>query len=142
MSLLLSEGASVSFLWATTGITALHRAVIVGKGTSVRFLLDNGLDAVGGLPGIAEAIRISVWFGCIDGLEMLLNVQGEKKQEFWANQCVFRVQDDSLLGGVPLSTTAIKYEWYPILHYAAKHCSVPALHVLLSAGAKTETRDF
>ncbi|CBN77519.1 Ankyrin [Ectocarpus siliculosus] len=142
MSLLFSEGASDSLPWATTGITALHKAVIVGMGTSVRFLLENGLDAVGGLPGIAEAIRISVWFGCIDGLEMLLNVHGEKKQEFWAKHYVFGVQDDSLLGSVPFSITAILCEWYPILHYAAKHYSIPALHVLLSAGAIPETCDF
>lgn len=116
MSLLLSAGA-------TKGMSALLRAVLSGMGTSVRFLLKNGSDAVGGLPGIAEAMRISVWLGHIDILEMLLNVQGEEKQESWANQCVFGVQDDSLPRGDPFSTLATEITQF----FKSRPCIAPSL---------------
>ncbi|CBN77522.1 ankyrin repeat-containing protein 10_01 [Ectocarpus siliculosus] len=142
LSLLLSAGASDRIVWATKGVSALHEAIGIGKGNSVRFLLENGLEAVGGLPAIAGAMAVSVWYGYIDILEMLLNVEGGEKQEVWANQHVYFAHDGSLLRGVPGPTMATKFEWLPILHYAAKYCSIPALRILLSAGADTETCDL
>lgn len=46
---------------------------------------------------------------------------------------------DSLLRSVPTMPT--KFDWYPILHVAAKCCSIPAVHVLLGAGADTDNAD-
>ncbi|CBN77520.1 similar to ankyrin 2,3/unc44 [Ectocarpus siliculosus] len=54
MCLLLSAGASDSLVRATKGVTAFHGAVRSGKIRSVRFLLENGLDAVGGFQLSAE----------------------------------------------------------------------------------------
>ncbi|CAB1104200.1 unnamed protein product [Ectocarpus sp. CCAP 1310/34] len=60
LSLLQSAGASDSIKWATKGVCAVHEAIGVGNGNSVQFLLEIGLEAVGGLPVIAGAMAVSV----------------------------------------------------------------------------------
>lgn len=120
-------------------MNTLYVAVVHGMERSVRFLLENGSDAVGGLPAIAQAICVLIRHGHTVILEILLKVEGEENQEVWANHYqVYQLHDDSYLRGVP----TLANNWCSILHVAAKFCSIPGLHVLLSAGADTEHCDF
>ncbi|CAM9472028.1 unnamed protein product [Ectocarpus fasciculatus] len=153
MALLLSWGASDLWAWAEKGVNSLNVAAQRGMAGSVRFLLKNGLGAVGGEPAIADAMLYSVVCKHVDILEILLNVEGAEKQEVWANQSTncHPLENHShyerLWGEVPVhdipearAVLATKFG-SPLLHVAAMHCSIPALRVLLSAGANTEKTD-
>ncbi|CAM9269589.1 unnamed protein product [Ectocarpus sp. 12 AP-2014] len=147
MSLLLSVGASDLSTWAEKGMNSLNAAAKLGKGGSVRFLLQNGLEAVGGKPAIADAMRTSVQYGLFDMLTILLNVEGDEKQEVWANQFVYCSHETVDVGMAPARdfprTHAIMAIAFgcPLLHTAAKYCAIPAIRVLLSAGALAEKAD-
>lgn len=88
VSFLLSVGAREPWVW-TLGIdenNALFLGVVHNELTVVRILLDQGLEAIGGVDMVPEAMSISTCRDSIGILRLLLNVQGEEKQEFWANQ--------------------------------------------------------
>lgn len=118
VSFLLSAGASDA--WDANGVHALREAVRSGRENVVQILLDEGLEAVGGLRAIPDALLFSIVGAHVGILRRLLNVQGV--QEAWANVHVQATREDV-------------YGLQPILHVAAGCCSHRAAHVLLSAGA-------
>ena len=150
VSFLLSAGAREPAAGWTPGIITmgiLHSAVVEDRQEVVRILLSQGLEAIGGVATVPEAMRSSIQLGFIGILRLLLNVQGEDRQGFWANHPVFTAMElitATFPAGTPLcvahSILAAK-SGSPMLHVAAKYCSLCATHVLLSAGADETVAD-
>lgn len=143
VSFLLSAGAHQPAAW-TPGIiknSVLLSAVEKKRPHVVRTLLSQGLEAIGGVRLVPEALRSSIQRNVIGILSMLLNVEGEERQVFWANHPVFSVDDlitAKFRAGTPIARVhAVVNAKYgiPPLHYAVKSCSLRASGVLLSAGA-------
>lgn len=122
------EGPTLSFLLAA-GVndeakcmavgTALVNAIVHGQDSVVGILLEEGLQAIGGKLAvelaIPEAMRRSVEHERVRVLQQLLDVQDGENRLKWAK---------------------------PMIHYAAGHCSLRSVHVLLSAGADATEDDF
>ncbi|CAM9569888.1 unnamed protein product, partial [Scytosiphon promiscuus] len=123
VSFLLSVGASDAERVKMQGYSALLVAVGQDREDVVRVLLDEGLEAAGGLIAIPNAMAYSVERDNVCILQILLNIGGEDMQEIWAGTWVQPVDHD---GDFPAG---------PVLHVAARFCSYRAAHVLLSAGA-------
>ena len=149
VSFLLSAGAREPTVCSSDTIRkgALLLAVKGNRQTVVRVMLEQGLEAVGGLALVPEALRSSVQRGFIGIIWLLLNVQGEERQRFWANYHVFAEFDflayvAMIPAGTPLGrVNEILMDKFsaayrtPLLHLAAKYCSLRATHALLSADA-------
>lgn len=75
MSHLISAGASDLWAWAAKGLNSHNATAHQGKGDSARFLLENGLEAVGGKLVVPDAMLASVMDEHMDVLEILLNVE-------------------------------------------------------------------
>lgn len=118
VSYLLSAGASDEALLAHTGNSALLRSIEEGQEDKVRLLLDEGMDAVGGIPAMSMALQLAIEGRRVAILQMLVavGVGADVSEEHWARHTL----DDA---GVPA------------LHYAAAFGSLSTVHVLLAAGA-------
>lgn len=117
---LLSFGASDNALWSKKGLSALVGAVQEGRQEIVRILLDHGVDAVGGLGAVPNAIWTATREGHAKILHMLLAAAGEGTRRQWATQ---------------------PYNESTLLHCATSVGSLSATSVLLSAGADETARD-
>lgn len=150
VSSLLSAGAREPMVWTPGTIhdNALILAVELNRQNVVRILLDQGLEAIGGVAMIPEAMRNSILRGFIGILRMLLNVQGEDRQGFWANHAVFSEMELTTAdfpSGTPLcrvKAVLTAEVGIPLLHIAAGCCSLRATHVVLSSGADVAAVDF
>lgn len=121
VSFLLSAGASNrAVIESCMGGGVFHYfcpladAVSGGHDNVVRILLDDGLEAVGGLFVIPNALHHALKIGRPRTLLRLLAVQGNTRKRFWA-RCS--------LNGVPM------------LHYAVAFGDSVGVSVLLAAGA-------
>ncbi|CAM9569843.1 unnamed protein product [Scytosiphon promiscuus] len=123
VSFLLSACSSNAGNAKTNVCSALLTAVDEGEEEMVRILLDEGLEAAGGIFVIPGTMALCVEQDNGRVLQILLNVQGEGMQEAWARAWA---QPYGHSEDVPEE---------PILRIAAKFCSHRAAHVLLSAGA-------
>ncbi|CAM9554125.1 unnamed protein product [Ectocarpus sp. 8 AP-2014] len=115
VSLLLSLGASDRAVFSEIGTSSLLFAIDIGQPKMVSILLSRGLEAAGGLHAIEVAVCSAVRAGQAKILQMLLAVEGERRQRHWARKLV---------------------DGRPILHGAVGFAApLPSLHVLLAAGA-------
>ncbi|CAN0041399.1 unnamed protein product [Ectocarpus fasciculatus] len=114
-SLLLALGASDRAVFLETGTSSLLFAIDTGTQKMVRILLSRGLEAAGGLQAIEGAVCSAVRAGQAKILQMLLAVEGERRQRHWARKLV---------------------DGQHILHGAVGFAApLSSLHVLLEAGA-------
>lgn len=143
LSFLLRMGATDKAAWTEKGVSALIIAVNRGNDSIVRTPLEEGLDAVGGLRAIPEAICLAVKLEKISILQRLLAVEGEETTDTWARCRVWsgpclRFRDGFIPGisdhGDDQTILAYKFGG-PLLHCAAENFSFCAICVLLSSGA-------
>ncbi|CAN0411882.1 unnamed protein product [Pylaiella littoralis] len=111
---LLLAGATQPMSLRTQRTCPLSVAALLGHTSSVRVLLDEGMEAIGGLSALIPAMYVAARNGQARALQMLLDVEGEDRREHWA-RCHSK--------GAPLICLA-----------AANNC-LPVLSVLLAAGA-------
>ena len=115
VAFLLSAGSSDKAAWLEKGLSPLVMAIQQGYETIARMFLDKrGIEAAGGLSVIPKAMTNALQFKRVGFFKMLLNVDGEQKQEHWANATL---QDIT------------------ILHCATLYRSFAALQMLFAAGA-------
>ncbi|CAN0019940.1 unnamed protein product [Scytosiphon promiscuus] len=108
---LLSLGASDKATLDDNNMSALFMAAQEGHSAVCRILIGKGLEAVGGLETIPEAIRCAIQFRQERILPILLAVGGDTN---WAKCCLRTI---------------------PLIHLAASEGSLAATHILLAAGA-------
>ncbi|CAM9239776.1 unnamed protein product [Ectocarpus sp. 6 AP-2014] len=123
---LLSLGASDRQVFQETRSGSLQEAVVAGHDTLLPLLLSGkGLEAVGGLDSIPDAMGCAVTKSRTRTLNLLLSVEGEERRTFWART---RVSDD--------------YSGKCMLHFAAEFTSLSAVKLLLAAGADEAAVDI
>ncbi|CAM9720621.1 unnamed protein product [Scytosiphon promiscuus] len=122
---LLAFGASDRDLFQETCSSSLQIAVATGNMHVLRILLGQGLEAVGGLDAIPDALGCAVTKGKVDMLNEILSVEGEARRAFWART---RVSDD---------TTGRS-----MLHFAAGFGTLNCVKALLLSGASEAAADY
>lgn len=118
---LLSLGASDTALFQTHRTSSIFYAADRRLESMVRLFLGEALEAVGGLPAVAQVVCESVQYENARILRLLIAVEGEGRKRRWATQVVQGV---------------------PMLHGAARFGSLAAVKVLLAAGADESTVNF
>ncbi|CBN77557.1 conserved unknown protein [Ectocarpus siliculosus] len=120
---LLSLGASDRQVFQETRSGSLQEAVVAGHDTLLSLLLGKGLEAVGGLDSIPDAMGCAVTKSRTRTLNLLLSVEGEERRTFWART---RVSDD--------------YSGKCMLHFAAEFTSLSARSSCSSRPGRTKQR--
>lgn len=86
---LISRGARTRPLIATRGrrniSCPLYVAVASLQEKSVELIVDKGMEAVGGIASVPAALLAAAQFGLVNVVRMLIGVQGQGRQEYWAN---------------------------------------------------------
>ncbi|CAM9913849.1 unnamed protein product [Ectocarpus sp. 8 AP-2014] len=113
VSFLLANGASDKEAMVQRGVCALMVAAQKGHSRVVRLLLDHGLEVVGGVAAVSEAMKYATQLEHPRILWMLLGAEGSQRRQHWAT--------------LPLRN------WPPLYHAATvgSYCSAK---VLLAAG--------
>lgn len=122
---LLAMGASDRDLFRETRSSSLLIAVAAGNTNVLRILLGPGLDAVGGLDAIPDALGCAVTKGRVGMLNQILSVEGEARRTFWART---RVSDDTY--------------GRSMLHFAAGFGALNCVKALLLSGASEAVVDY
>eukprot|EP00752_Nemacystus_decipiens_P014990 g13347.t1 len=113
--LLLSVGASDKDAWMKNKETSLGCAAERGHEGVTAVLLDAGLETVGGVEAVRDAMLRAIKNDHPRILDMLLGIEGEEMRPWWAK----------------LAST----KGFPMLMFAAVGCCLAATRVLLAAGA-------
>lgn len=118
VSHLLSAGATERVVLAKMGKSALLFTIFNLKESMVRLLLDEGLEAVGGMPAMPQALKTAIAARSGTILQMVLDMYPPAivNGRFWEKQ-------------------ALEFGGVPALHIAAAFGSLPVMHVLLATGA-------
>ncbi|CAN0118101.1 unnamed protein product [Ectocarpus sp. 12 AP-2014] len=87
--MLLSGEARTRPLIATKGrrniSCPLYVAVVPLREKFVELIVDKGMEAVGGMASIPAGLLAAAQFGLVNVVRMLIGVQGQGRQEYWAN---------------------------------------------------------
>lgn len=118
VSYLLSAGATEKAALAQMNRSALLFSIFNGKKDMVRLLLDEGMEAVGGMQAMPRALKTAAASTRGSILQMVLNAHAgaDVDAEFWTQR-------------------ALDYGDVPVLHIAAAFGSLSVIHALLAAGA-------
>lgn len=87
--MLISRGASNRSLIATEGryntACPLHMAVLCLQEKTVELIVDKGKEAIGGVASVPDALLAAAQLGPVNVVRMLIGVEGQGRQEYWAN---------------------------------------------------------
>eukprot|EP00752_Nemacystus_decipiens_P006536 g5887.t1 len=111
---LLSLGASDRDTFEREQDSSIFVAAAIRSEAMVKLLLEEGLEAVGGLRAVERVVCEAIQAGDARILHLLISVEGEGRRRRWARK---------IMGGIPL------------LHAAAAFDSLAAVVLLLAAGA-------
>ena len=139
VSSLLSAGANDQEMLNRTGDTSLRAAVYARHEGVVRKMVGSksNFNAVGGRPVLAKAIALAVMEDAARIVYILLNVEGEGKQRFWARATKRCAGDGTNVSAFEIACV----EGIPTLHLAASYGAVRSIRLLLAAGADEMSLD-